>query len=206
VAAIIIIIAAGLIWIGPDSVVDRIAQSSTDQSTETFFTSRGWIWRDTVSIIKANPFFGAGLGAFQTAYPIYSQSNGSLLVGQAHNDYLQVLADGGIIGGLIALWFIILISRAIARGLKSRDAHLAGLALASGAGIFGLLVHSLFDFNLQIPSNALLFLLFSALASRIGATVTEWRPERNALRYAAPTQTNGLAKGMPAYPPVFVKR
>jgi O-antigen ligase len=119
-------------------------------------------------MIRANPLLGVGLGAYDTAFSIYSQSDGSIRVPQAHNDYLQVVADCGIVGGLIALWFIVLAFRAVARGAQSHDPIYSGLAIGTGAGLFGILVHSVFDFNLQLPSNALLFLLLSAVAVRVG--------------------------------------
>jgi O-antigen ligase len=92
-------------------------------------------------------------------------------VAQSHNDYLQVLADGGIVAGVIALGFLVLLFRAMFRAVQSRDPLLAGLALGSSAGIFGILVHSLFDFNLQLPSNALLFLLLCVVVSLISREV-----------------------------------
>ena len=159
----------GILWVGPDRLAGRMASvtaTGANSGEETFFTSRGWIWRDSWAMIKANPLFGVGIGAFQTAYPQYSHSDGSLVVGQAHNDYLQMLADAGTIGGLIALWFIVLVFREIFRALKSRDALLSAIALGSGAGIFAILVHSVFDFNLQLPSNVLLFLILVAILSQ----------------------------------------
>ena len=122
-------------------------------------------------MIRANPILGVGLGAYETAFPIYSESDGSLRVPQAHNDYLQVTTDAGIVGALIALWFIVAIFRTVSRGVLSRDPLLAGLALGSGGGIFAMLVHSMFDFNLQVPSNGLLFLLLVAVASNVAALV-----------------------------------
>ena len=121
-------------------------------------------------MISPNPLLGVGLGAYGTAFPIYSKSDGSVRVPQAHNDYLQVLADCGIVGGAIALWFIITLFRSFAAGVRVRDPLLAGLAFAGGAGTFAILIHSLFDFNLQLPSNALLFLLLTAVTSVVGAT------------------------------------
>lgn len=171
VIAIAAVISAGILWIGADPVINRVTQgqlSSGDSKKETFFSSRGWVWRDTFTMISANPLLGVGLGAYETAFSIYTKSDGSLRVPQAHNDYLQVVADCGVVGGLIALWFIALVFRAVDRGARSRDPLYAGLALGSGAGIFAMLVHSLFDFNLQLPSNALLFLLLSAVAVHVG--------------------------------------
>jgi O-antigen ligase len=161
-------IAAGILLIGPRAIIDRMTGSAAN---ETFFTSRGWIWQDTLLMIGANPLVGVGMGAYRTAYPIYSRSDGALAVSHAHNDYLQALSDCGILGGLIAAWFIVTLFRAMARGARSHDPLIRGLALGGGAGLFALLVHSVFDFNLQIPSNALLFLLLAAAVSRAGSAV-----------------------------------
>ena len=179
VVAIVAVISVGILWIGADPVINRVTQGQpTDAGApkETFYSSRGWVWRDTFTMIRANPLLGVGLGAYETAFSIYTKSDGSLRVPQAHNDYLQVVADCGIVGGVIAVWFIALVFRAVSRGARSADPLYAGLALAAGAGIFAMLVHSLFDFNLQLPSNALLFLLLSAVAVNIGSAV-ETGPE-----------------------------
>src|SRR5262245_58349965 len=105
-----ITIGAGVWWIGADPVIRRIENSgfashSTDAGhrAETFFQSRGWIWRDTAAMIRDKWALGVGIGAYPTAYPIYNSRDGSLLVEQAHNDYLQVMADAGIFGAVIAL-------------------------------------------------------------------------------------------------------
>jgi O-antigen ligase len=169
-------IALGLLWLGPEPVIERATQgqlSGAGPGAQTFFVSRGWVWSDTLAMIRANPIVGVGLGAYETAYPIYSASDGTQKVSQAHNDYLQILADAGIVGGVLALWFLWAIFGAIFRGLRSGDRLLGSVALGGGAAIFAMLVHSFFDFNLQIPSNALMFLLHAAVVSAIGAGSTE---------------------------------
>ena len=160
-------IAAGIIWIGADfDVLKRI----TDEPLTTGMpTDRRGVWGDTLTMFEAHPMLGVGLGAFETVYPIYGRGDGTLLIEYAHNDYLQVLSDAGVVGGALALWFIIVVFRSVAAALKSRDALVSGFALGGGAGIFAILVHSLFDFNLQIPSNSLLFLVLCAVVSGIGA-------------------------------------
>lgn len=178
VAGLVLAVLLGMIWIGPDPVINRVTgNTSLTAATETgngetFFTSRGWIWRDTLELFGSSPVLGVGLGAFQTAYTAYSDGDGSKVVNAAHNDYLQALAETGIVGGLVTLWFIIATMVAIKRGIKARDPHTAAMALASGAGLIALLVHSVFDFNLQLPSNALLFLLLSAVSSTAQALET----------------------------------
>src|SRR5262245_24273087 len=163
IAAVIVVLAAigtGVIWIGAEPVINRIAtgdQNNSDLSkAQPYYGGRGEIWENTWTIIRHNPLIGVGLGAYQTAYPIYARDNGVQgVTAAAHNDYLQVLADAGVIGAAIALWFIIVIFRGIARGVRSPDPLVAAIALGGGAGLFGLLVHSLFDFNLHFPSHAL---------------------------------------------------
>lgn len=172
-AVIVVLIATifiGAVWIGADPVVNRVVGDNQD----TISTSRTWVWKDALKVFQTYPISGAGVGAFQTAYPRRSDYDGFYgYVAQAHNDYLQVLADGGIIGGVLALWFIGVVLRDVARGMRARDPLIAGMALGSGAGIIGLLTHSLFDFNLQLPSNAMLFLLLCSIASFCSQKISE---------------------------------
>lgn len=188
VGAISVAILAGIIWIGPDKVVGRIANSGE----QTFYTNRGWIWQDTLSMIASNPISGVGIGAYETAYPIYSGRDGSLRVEFAHNDYLQILADGGIIGGVIAAAFLLVFARTFSRSLNAPDRLVRGIGLGGGAGIFAMLVHSLLDFNLQIPSNALLFLFLSAAV----ASAASFTP--NAGKRSSATQQTGKEFSEPA--------
>jgi O-antigen ligase len=171
---IVFAIGAGVLWVGGDSVIRRVERTrlttqevSPTAGQDTFYRSRGWIWRDTLQMIRANWMTGVGRGAFQTAYPIYSERDGTLQVGQAHNDYLQIVAECGVVGAAAVIGFIYLVMREILRAIRRRDPLLSGLALGAGGGIFAMLVHSLFDFNLQLPSNALLFLTLTAVVSII---------------------------------------
>jgi O-antigen ligase len=196
VAAIALAIVVGVIWIGAEAVINRAAQSiDAPAPSQMSFFGRNWVWRDTWAMFASNPVLGVGLGAYETVYPIYTHSNGYLLVQYAHNDYLQLLSDAGIVGGIAGVWFLVLLFRAIARGTRSPDPLMSGLALGCGGGIFSILVHSLFDFNLQIPSNCLLFLLLTAVVSVIAATVDEVAPEV-ALKERVSAKAEELATGV----------
>jgi O-antigen ligase len=169
VAGIIGAIATSLFWIGADPVVNRIVDNR-----ETLASSRTWIWGGAWNVFMAHPVTGAGLGSFQTVFPQRTQYDGSWgYVAQAHNDYLQVLADGGIIGGVLMIWFMVLVLRDIFRGVRSSDPLLAGIALGCGGGIVALLVHSLIDFNLQLPSNSMLFLLLCSMVAYCSQKVAD---------------------------------
>ncbi|HWN99354.1 MAG TPA: O-antigen ligase family protein, partial [Blastocatellia bacterium] len=156
-----------------------------------------WVWRDTLTMFANHPVLGVGLGAYETVYPMFTHGNGYMVVQYAHNDYLQLLSDAGLAGGVVGVWFLVLLFRAIARGTRSPDPLMSGLALGCGGGIFSLLVHSLFDFNLQIPSNCLLFLLLAAVVSNIAATVDEVAPAV-ALKEREAAEAGEFATGVPS--------
>jgi O-antigen ligase len=194
VTVVTVAIFSSVIWIGAQPIINRIAtgdpNSSDMRNAQTFHSIRGEIWEDTWAVIRRHPLTGVGLGAFETAYPIYARDKGMEgVVAEAHNDYLQVVADAGLPGAVLVLWFIVALFRAIARGVRSRDRLLAGLALGAGAGLFGLLVHSVFDFNLHLPSHAMLFLVLSAVVAQIGETVDKpvlSRAEASSITSGAP--------------------
>jgi O-antigen ligase len=99
------------------------------------------------------------------------------VVNHAHNDYVELLAETGVIGGLCCLLFVVLLARSALARLKSpRNSLDLALHLGAVAACDGLLVHSLVDFNLHIPSNALLFFLQAALASSPAVPTSEPRP------------------------------
>lgn len=198
VVAIVGAILIGLLWLGPDLVANRLTQgtlSGNDPQGQNFYANRGWLWKDTWTMFKANPILGVGLGAFQTAFPIYTTNDGSLRVSWAHNDYLQLLSDGGVIGGLLAIWFVVAVFRAFGSGLKARDPWQGAMVLGAGAGIFSLLVHSIFDFNLQITSTALLFLVMAGIVGGVAQAVEskERQAKGNAMRLESKRERRSLA-------------
>jgi O-antigen ligase len=133
--------------------------------TEDFSTGRFHIWQITWQIIRDYPILGAGLDAFGVAYTKYDTSNGNMAVFRAHNDFLQILADAGILGFACVVGFIFLLFK---KGLpiisKSKDKFRKSVAIGSLGGCLGILMHSFFDFPLRTPSNMLFFLILATLA------------------------------------------
>ncbi len=155
----------GVILLGGEFSINRFIDSvNTDDPT----TGRAHFWAVTVDIIKAHPFVGTGLGAFGVIYTRYDSRNGLYRLEQAHNDYLQILSDAGIVGALLALIFVVLLFYKALNRARSRDDFRRGVALAALSGCFAVLVHSFFDFTLHTTSNALLFLVLAALATMNG--------------------------------------
>lgn len=172
-------IGAGILWVAADEVIDRVQPaggeqvevSSLDRSGEggsAFYQNRGFIWSDTWRIIRSHWGLGVGLGAYATAYSVYCERDRALLIGQAHNDYLQLLAEGGLVAGGLGLLFLGLLVRSIRRSLAHPRPSRRALALGATGGLTAMLVHSVFDFNLQLISNSALFLTLSIVVWWIG--------------------------------------
>jgi O-antigen ligase len=120
-------------------------------------------WRDTLRMAASSPGIGHGLGSFADAYPRFKRAHGELRVEHAENEYLETLAETGLAGlGLAFVAAVLSLRPTLGRRPPSR---LRGLRAGAMAGLVLLLVHSAFDFNLRIPSNALLAALLAAVVA-----------------------------------------
>lgn len=163
-AAVVVLLAGGLVaWLGVGRALDRF---SAYQKLEVTEARRVEMSRDTWRIFLDHPIAGTGLGTLQDVFPRYETLYDGNLVIHSHNDYIELLAETGLIGGICGGLFLALLFReSWARMVQAK--HTADLAYHIGAlaACCGLLAHSLVDFNLHIPSNLLLFLLQAGLAT-----------------------------------------
>jgi Lipid A core - O-antigen ligase and related enzymes len=164
-AALLIAVVAGTFLVGGESSLTRIAESASSKDVST---NRTHIWSVTVDVIKQNLPFGAGLGAFGVAYTPTDDRSGLERAEQAHNDYLQTLSDAGVVGLLIGGAFLFLLVRTALRNVRRQNDFRRAVAVGATAGIFAVLVHSVFDFVLHTTAVAVLFLLLIALLVAAG--------------------------------------
>jgi len=162
-AAVLLLALLMVSWLGVGQILQRF---SSLQSLETTVGKRASMRRDTWRIFLTHPLTGTGLGTLQVVYPPYETLYDGKIVNHAHNDYLEALAETGILGGVCCAWFLgVLLSQSLMR-LRLLNHSFAGALQFSGlVACSGFLVHSLVDFNLHIPSNFLLFLLMAHLAT-----------------------------------------
>jgi O-antigen ligase len=150
-------------WLGTSKVIERF---STLHSGDVSLARRATMVRGAVHVFLAHPVAGCGLGSLVAVYPRFETFYDGLVVDHVHNDYMELLAEMGLFGalcGAVFLWILFRDARkcfAAEQGHFSRAVHAAAIT-----AICGLLLHSLVDFNLHIPSNALLFLLQAHLAT-----------------------------------------
>ena len=162
--ATILLLAIGLtLFLGGADPLLRSA--GIDPGAGDFTSGRLQFWQTGWKIFLDHPLIGAGLDAFGSAYTRYDLSNGTLRVQQAHNDYLQILADAGVIGLAFVVAFVFFLFRSSLNTIgSSTDDLRRGAAIGALAGCFGILIHSFFDFPLRTPANGFVFLLLVALA------------------------------------------
>jgi len=163
-AALILTLAAILVsWLGIGAALDRFA---TYKKLETSEGRRVEMLHDTLLIFQDHRILGTGLGTLQEVFPLYETAYDGLIVNHSHNDYAEALAETGAIGGLCGLVFLVSLFW-MAWKILNVEGDPRSFAYHAGALVacLGLLVHAGVDFNFHIPSNELIFLLQSALAT-----------------------------------------
>jgi O-antigen ligase len=150
-------------WLGAGRAIERF---STLHPGDVPLSRRAGMARGAAHIFFDHPIKGAGLGSLVAVYPRYETLYDGYLVDHVHNDYMELLAEMGILGGLCGLTFLWILIREARKSFTVEQGHFSRAVHAGAiAALCGLLLHSLVDFNLHIPSNALLFLLQAHLAT-----------------------------------------
>jgi O-antigen ligase len=175
--------AVALVAVLPTEARDRVltlAGITSDRSG----AYRLALWGDTLRLAASSPAIGSGFGAYEDAIPRFKTTAGDFRVQHAENDHLEFLAEGGLLGTLLGGVAVLIV---FLRGLLSlrEGGHRLAQALLAGslAGLAALYVHSAFDFNLRIPSNALMAALLVALGMALsyGGAPAARRPEDGSL-------------------------
>jgi O-antigen ligase len=153
-------------WVGLERVVQRLENTELTEAAggrEESVETRTEAGRLTLGIVEDFPWFGTGGGSFYSSFMRYRSSRPGYL-DHAHNDYAEIAADFGVVGlALMAtlvgssLW---LAARVLARRRSSLP---RGVAFGAAMSIVALAIHSLVDFNLQIPANALTMVIILAM-------------------------------------------
>jgi O-antigen ligase len=150
-------------WLGAGKVLERFSGLRAGDVT---LSKRATMVHGGMHIFFDHPVAGVGIGSLVAVYPRYETLYDGKIVDHVHNDYVELLAETGILGaacGLAFLWLLFSQARkcyVAEQGHFSRAVHAAAIA-----AVCGLLLHSFVDFNLHIPSNALLFLVLVHLAT-----------------------------------------
>lgn len=159
VSGLLAAIALALAWAGRDTALERFATESDSVQL------RLNIWRVAAAIVRDFPLLGSGLDTFGSATMIYQPPSGDVHYQEAHNDYLQILTEGGIVTFAAGAAAAAGLARGTSRRLRDH-AHGASRWLRTGAalGLFAVALQALVEFSLQMPGNAALFTVLAAVA------------------------------------------
>jgi O-antigen ligase len=153
--AIVATLIVGAFWMGGQSLALKFEGNAIASDVDG--VTRREIWHSTWSVFKDHLVTGVGFGAYFLAITDRQIGSGKVRIEQAHNDYLDLAANGGIIAVLLAAWFVLMVIWRAKSSLRSRDFYRRAVALGALAGILSVGVHSIVDFGLQVTGLALVF-------------------------------------------------
>ena len=178
-------------WVGATRAVQRL---SALRSPDVTLGRRVSMARSAVHIFLDHPLKGCGLGTMVAVFPRYETDYDGRTVDHVHNDYLEGLAEAGLLGGLCGAVFLWVLFREARKNFAAEQGHFS-LGLHAGAimAVGGMLLHSLADFNLQLPANALLFLLQAYIVTTSPLPSSSTRPvvRREGRGYGEVTESPG---------------
>ncbi len=157
--ALVFIVAVG--WAGVDTVARRFAAASWNDMGR-----RLGAWEDTIRIARDFPLTGVGLNAYGEAMLGYQTTDLEQHFAQAHDDYLQLAAEGGLLVGIPVIIAVFLFVREIRRRFRedADDTTTYWLRIGAVTGLVAIALQECVEFSLQMPGNAVLFTVLAAIA------------------------------------------
>lgn len=162
---ILMVVAAGVLWMSDEKLAVKLSGAHASSSdTIQAGTTRAEIWRSTYALVRRHPITGVGFGAYYLAIPQYQQGSGRLKVEEAHNDYFDLAASGGVVAVVLSAWFIVAFVRKARLAWQSKDSYRKATCLGAAAALTAAAAHSAADFGLQITGIGVYFLAIMVLA------------------------------------------
>jgi len=162
------LIILGVAAMSGSTLGSRVISYVEQADTEYLLEGRAAVWQASAAMLADFPVTGSGYGSFREVFPRYTPPGAWLRFAQAHNDYLEVLLEGGLVGFALLGWLIVAYLSRVGGRLRHLGVDNRLVALGILIGIGALSVHAFFDFNHQIPGNALLFVAMCALLVPVG--------------------------------------
>jgi O-antigen ligase len=159
IAALALVVATSVAWRGPLQIVRWFGETRD-------LYGRFDAWRDGWHVVRDFPLTGTGINTYSPMMLFYQTSNLNLHLAQAHNDYLQLLAEGGLLVAIPAAIFLVCLVVVVTRNVRaaSREARGYWIRVGAAVGLLSIGVQEIAEFSLQMPANALLFCTLAAIA------------------------------------------
>lgn len=145
-----LLVVSAVYWKGTGSLLERIENVSVEKD------ERVQVWMDTLDMIADRPMFGVGAGNYVWGFTAYREgARPEVYVNHAHNDYLELMAEYGLVGSILAGLPVLLILSRMLDGFRDRHDPLSrGMLFGTLSACVAFLFHAIVDFNFHIPANA----------------------------------------------------
>lgn len=174
-------------WVGADAIVSRFAQVNWSE-----FNTRRGVWMEAWGVAARFPLTGAGLNSYDTLGTYHQRPDSRVRFGEAHNDYLQLAAEGGLLLGIPILVCVGIFIRDVRREARRDEPGSTSWWLRRGAitALVAIGLQETVEFSLQMPGNAALFAVVCAFAihrpparpAPLGRTTCSGRPPLRVIR------------------------
>jgi O-antigen ligase len=158
-AAAMVAIAA---WMNLEGFAERLVTTLSRPEAES--VGRLTIWHETLRLMRTFPLFGTGQGTFADAMFVYQQTARQVLFNQAHNEYLQLATEGGVLMLAMVIAGLVLLARAAKLRLAGDDGSHRFVRIGACAGLAAVGVQSIWETGLRAPANLLLAAILAGLA------------------------------------------
>ena len=194
--AVLVIVGCVIIaisWFGWDTIIAEFNRGLTDTGELT--DGRFDIWKDSKRIFQAFFLFGSGFGTYIDIFPSFRSFPGIHIIDHAHNDYIELLTDGGIIGFGLAAWFVLAVLLHGWKKISVRgDQYAVLLGIGAFTGIIAMLIHSVTDFNMHNGADGLYFFFVCGLLVTVVNIRIDYRDTTSLLK-SSPANKQGLYIG-----------
>jgi O-antigen ligase len=145
--------------VGLDHIVERFAEIDPNSLSE-----RPAIWADTIRIIKDFWLTGTGLNTYGVTTLYYQTSSPGFHLREAHSDYLQLAAEGGVLLGVPILVTFVAFASEVQRRFRQDVGSIWSIRMGAVIALLAIALQSIGEFSLQMPGNAALFAVVAGLA------------------------------------------
>jgi O-antigen ligase len=160
-AGVLLAGAAVFFRVDPAAVGERIAAAPVS------LAGRLAIWHDTWPVVRDFWLTGTGAGTYETVMLLYQRSMPEVRFNQAHNHYLQLAAEGGLLLAVPLVLALVAFVRDVNERLTTDDSGMYYMRAGAICGLLGVAAQSLFETGLTTPANAFLAAVLAAIVVHV---------------------------------------
>ena len=158
IVSALLVLAIG--WVGAGTIASRFSSGNARN-----VNGRTLVWKDAIEVVRTYPIAGTGLNTYSVAMIFYQRFNRPTRYSQAHNDYLQLAAEGGLLLTVPAAIAIVVFVRVVRRRFaQETSASTYWIRRGAVVGLLAIALQEIVEFSLQMPGNAFLFAVLCAIA------------------------------------------